>query len=307
MICSIVPALIGNKEGPRLVIVARSRTALAAARRELHGSVGLVATMGALHPGHLALLRAARRECDAVIATLFVNPTQFAPDEDFRSYPRDEAADLAAFDVAGADLVFAPPAAEVYPEGFATVVDPGSLGTILEGASRPGHFAGVATVVAKLLNLTGPDRAYFGQKDWQQTRVVRRIVTDLNLPVRIVVVRTERERDGLAWSSRNVELDAAARPTAACLWSALRTASSAWDEGERDVASLERLLAAPIESEPLAELDYAVVRHAETIEPVASASAPIAFLVAARVGGVRLIDNEVRGAGLVDAAGGAPR
>ena len=307
MIRSIGPALTGHKEGRCPVIVTRSRIALAAARRELAGAVGLVATMGVLHPGHLALLRAARRECDAVIATLFVNPTQFAPDEDFRSYPRDEAADLAAFDVAGADLVFAPPAAEVYPEGFATVVDPGSLGTILEGASRPGHFAGVATVVAKLLNLTGPDRAYFGQKDWQQTRVVRWVAADLDLPVRIVVVATERDDDGLAWSSRNVELDAAARPAAACLSSALCTASSAWDEGERDVAALERLLAAPIESEPLAGLDYAVVRHAETIEPIASASAPIAFLVAARVGGVRLIDNEVRGAGLVDVAGGAPR
>ena len=162
-------------------------------------------------------------------------------------------------------------------------------------------------MVAKLLNLSGPDRAYFGQKDWQQTRVVRRIVADLDVPVRIVVVATERDGDGLAWSSRNVELDSAARPAAACLWSGLRTASSAWDEGERDVAALEQLLAAPIESEPLAELDYALVRHADSFEPPPSGSQPLAFLVAARVGGVRLIDNEVRGAGLIDVAGDAPR
>jgi pantoate--beta-alanine ligase len=262
--------------------------------------------LGALHGGHLALLRAARSQCDAVVATLFVNPTQFGPGEDFATYPRDEPGDLAQFEREGVDLAFVPPLEEMYPEGFAATVEPGPLAAILEGASRPSHFAGVATVVAKLFNLTSPNLAYFGQKDWQQTRVVQRLIDDLNFPVRMVVVGTVREPDGLALSSRNAGLSPPARSAAGCLWRGLQAARSAWELGERAVAPLVECLAAPVRSEPLADLDYAAVRDALSLDVKEPAAEPAALLVAARVGGVRLIDNLVFGGTLVDLDPPAP-
>jgi len=282
------------------VIVVRNRADLAAARGDLQGSVGLVPTMGALHGGHLALVRAAGAAQEAVLATLFVNPTQFGPEEDVAAYPRDEAGDLALFEQAGVAVAFAPPVEEIYPTGFSTTVRVGELAAVVEGASRPGHFDGVATVVAKLLHLTRPDSAYFGQKDWQQTRVIRRLVEDLNVPARVIVVGTVREPDGLAMSSRNRWLGGPARGAATCLVRGLREAIARWDAGERGVDALEAAIAAPIRAEPMAQLDYASVRDAHTLRPVARADPPLALLVAARVGGVRLIDNALIGEGLVD-------
>ena len=250
--------------------------------------------MGALHAGHLALLRAARRRERSVVATLFVNRTQFNDPSDYDAYPRDEAADLAAFKASGVDLLFAPAVEEMYPDGFGTSIDPGPIGADLEGARRPGHFAGVATVVAKLFNLTRPTRAYLGQKDWQQTRVIDRMVRDLNLPVDLVIVPTVRNPDGLALSSRNVRLSPEQRQAA------LSLARDAWDDDERSPRALADLVRATVLAEPLATLGYAEVRHALTLERVAAADPPLVIAVAAEIGGVGLIDNVVLGDGLLD-------
>ena len=256
--------------------------------------------MGALHAGHLALLRAARRRERSVVATLFVNRTQFNDPSDYDAYPRDEAADLAAFKASGVDLLFAPAVEEMYPDGFGTSIDPGPIGADLEGARRPGHFAGVATVVAKLFNLTRPTRAYLGQKDWQQTRVIDRMVRDLNLPVDLVIVPTVRNPDGLALSSRNVRLSPEQRQAALSLWRSLSLARDAWDDDERSPRALADLVRATVLAEPLATLGYAEVRHALTLERVAAADPPLVIAVAAEIGGVGLIDNVVLGDGLLD-------
>ena len=284
------------------MIVARTRARLHQARARLPGSIGVVPTMGALHAGHLALLRAARRRERSVIATLFVNRTQFNDPSDYAVYPRDEAADLAAFKASGVDLVFAPTTDEMYPEGFSTRIDPGPIGADLEGARRPGHFAGVATVVAKLFNLTRPTRAYFGQKDWQQTRVIDRMVQDLNLPTELVIVPTVRDADGLALSSRNVRLTPEQRQAALSLSRGLSLAHDAWDDDERSPRALADLVSATVQAEPLATLGYAEVRHALTLEPVAAAEPPLVIAVAAEIGGIGLIDNLVLGDGLLDQA-----
>ncbi|MYA59433.1 MAG: pantoate--beta-alanine ligase [Chloroflexi bacterium] len=284
------------------MIVARTRTSLHEARARLPGPVGVVPTMGALHAGHLALLRAARRRERSVVATLFVNRTQFNDPSDYAAYPRDEAADLAAFEASGVDLVFAPSAGEMYPDGFGTSVDPGPIGAGLEGARRPGHFAGVATVVAKLFNLTRPTRAYFGQKDWQQTRVIDRMAKDLNLPVDLVIVPTIRDPDGLALSSRNIRLSAEQRQAALSLWRGLSHAHDAWDDDERSPRALVDLVGTTVQAEPLATLGYAEVRHALTLEPISEAEPPLVIAVAAEIGGVGLIDNVVLGDGLLDQA-----
>ena len=281
------------------MIVARTKVGLQDARARLPDPVGVVPTMGALHDGHRALLRTARRRERSVLATLFVNRTQFNEPGDYAAYPRDESADLAAFEACGVDLVFAPSVEEMYPEGFGTRIDPGPIGADLEGARRPGHFAGVATVVAKIFNLTKPARACFGQKDWQQTRVIARMVKDLNLPVELVIVPTVRDADGLALSSRNVRLTPAQRQAATALWRGLSLAVDAWDDDERSPAALAQLLRAVVEAEPLATLGYAEVRHALTLEPVAAADPPLVIAVAAEIGGVGLIDNVVLGDGLV--------
>ena len=282
------------------MIVARTKAGLQDARARLPDPVGVVPTMGAIHEGHRALLRAARRRDRSVVATLFVNRTQFNDPSDYAAYPRDESADLAAFEACGVDLVFAPSVEEMYPDGFGTRIDPGPIGADLEGARRPGHFAGVATVVAKLFNLTRPTRAYFGQKDWQQTRVIARIVEDLNLPVELVIVPTERDAHGLALSSRNVRLTPDQRQAATVLWRSLTVAHDAWADDERQPATLAQLLRAVVEAEPLATLGYAEVRHALTLEPVTAADPPLVIAVAAEIGAVGLIDNVVLGDGLLD-------
>ena len=256
-------------------------------------TIGLVPTMGYLHEGHLSLLRAARAECDLVVMSLFVNPTQFGPGEDLERYPRDEERDLRLAAEAGVDLVYAPPVEEVYPEGFATAVEVGGdLTEVLDGdpARRgPEHFRGVTTVVAKLFNSVGPDVAYFGQKDAQQAAVIRRMARDLDFPVRIEVLPTVREPDGLAMSSRNAYLDADARERAVALSRALGAAERVAREESLQAgldAARRELASAGIEPE------YLEARDAEELQPVAELNGrPVLIAVAAQVGGARLIDN----------------
>lgn len=254
------------------------------------GRVGLVPTMGAFHEGHLSLIRAARRSCDVVVVWLFVNPTQFNEAADLANYPRDEAADAALAAECGADILFAPTVQEVYPEGFATSVAVSGIGDVLEGAHRPGHFAGVATVVAKMLNMVAPQVAFFGAKDAQQVAVVRRMVADLNLPVEIEVLPIVREPDGLAMSSRNLRLDPDQRRRAAALHRGLATARAAVDGGERDAAVLTGLVAAELATDGIGA-EYIAVLDPDRFEPVASIERPALIALAARVGPVRLIDN----------------
>jgi pantoate--beta-alanine ligase len=256
--------------------------------------IGLVPTMGALHAGHARLIEECRREAGFVVVSIFVNPAQFGPAEDFARYPRTPEADRALCAAAGADLVFAPTVAEVYPRGpGATVVEVPGLSVILEGASRPGHFRGVATVVLKLLGIVGPDLAFFGQKDYQQLLVIRRMVEDLDVPVAIRPVATVREPDGLALSSRNRYLDADQRRAAAVLAAALRRAAGAVAAGERSADRVRQVLRETIESEPLARLDYAEVADPETLAPMAEVGPGRrgVALLAVRVGPARLIDN----------------
>jgi pantoate--beta-alanine ligase len=268
------------------------RAALAPLRRE-GSSVGLVPTMGFLHEGHLSLLRAARAECDLVVMSLFVNPTQFGPGEDLDRYPRDEERDLRLAAEAGVDIVYAPPVEAVYPEDFATGVEVGGgLTDVLDGDPTrrgPGHFRGVTTVVAKLFNTVGPDVAYFGQKDAQQVAVIRRMVRDLDIPVRIEVLPTVREPDGLAMSSRNAYLDPRERERAAALSRALRVA----EETARRSGLAAGLEAARAELRAAGvEPEYLEARDAENLHPVAESNGrPVLVAVAAQVGGARLIDN----------------
>ncbi len=241
-------------------------------------SIGLVPTMGALHEGHASLIRRSAAECDVTAVTVFVNPLQFGPSEDLDSYPADLPADIAAATAAGAELLFAPPVDDMYPDGPPGVTFHVAGVDSLEGASRPGHFDGVATVVAKLFNLAGPCRAYFGEKDWQQLGVVRRLAADLSFPVEVVGCPTVREPDGLACSSRNARLSPAERSAATVLYRALTTAATAVAAGECDPQVVRRLMANIVAKEPLASLDYAE-------------ALPDRLLVAARFGHVRLIDN----------------
>jgi pantoate--beta-alanine ligase len=281
------------------MIVARTkaelRQALADPRRRGQ-SIGLVPTMGSLHGGHLSLIRAARDACDMVVMSLFVNPTQFGPGEDLDGYPRDEAHDIARAGDEGVDLVFAPSADEMYPDGFATAVEVSGVTGVLEGAPDqrgPEHFRGVTTVVAKLLNVVRPDAAYFGQKDAQQTVVIRTMARDLDFPTRIEVLPTVREPDGLAMSSRNRYLDSEGRTRAAALSRALRAAEDSAAAGE---GSLERILAAARKqlAEAGIEPEYLEARDAESLTPVGSLNGrPVLIALAARVGPARLIDNTV--------------
>ncbi len=253
--------------------------------------MGLVPTMGFLHAGHLSLVEAARRENDRVAASLFVNPTQFGPHEDLARYPRDEERDRALLEQAGCDLLFAPSPAEMYPDGFETSVDVGSVAVPLEGERRPGHFRGVATVVLKLLHIATPDRAYFGEKDAQQLAVIRRMVVDLDLPVEVRGCPIVREPDGLAMSSRNTYLGAEERRAAVSLSRGLAAAEALWRAGERSGEALGRALRQAIAAEPLVRLDYASVADPLTFREVAWASGPVLLLLAAHVGRTRLIDN----------------
>jgi pantoate--beta-alanine ligase len=252
--------------------------------------VGVVPTMGALHEGHLSLVRAAQAECQRVIVTIFVNPKQFNNLEDLAKYPRTEAADTALLAPLGVDVVFVPAPTEMYPDGFATKVSVKGVSGPLEGAHRPGHFDGVSTVVAKLFGVTQGDRAYFGQKDWQQLQVVKRMVADLNLAVTVVGCETIREADGLAMSSRNARLTAEARFKAPALYAAMQTAAAAI-RGGVTVSKAMKAARAEVLAAGFEEVEYIELRSAAMLERVATLDAPARMLAAARIGGVRMIDN----------------
>jgi pantoate--beta-alanine ligase len=264
-------------------------------RDRLPAPLGFVPTMGYLHEGHLVLVRQARAENASVAVSIFVNPTQFGPNEDFKQYPRDPQRDLALLDREGVDLVFMPPVEEVYPLGFDKWVEVGKIAERLEGASRPGHFRGVATVVARLFNIVQPDRAYFGQKDAQQLLVIKKMVADLALGLEVVAVPTVREADGLAMSSRNTYLSPEERGQAAVLCRALTLAQRLYAEGERDAESIRQKMTALIRKQPLAQIEYISIANAETLEELEVVRPPALVSMAVRIGKTRLIDNVVLG------------
>lgn len=253
--------------------------------------IGFVPTMGALHAGHTALVRRAKQECSPVIASIFVNPKQFGPKEDFAKYPRTIESDSEKFSATGVDALFLPEAAEIYPSGFRTYVTVEGLSDRLEGRSRPGHFRGVATVVMKLLEIVQPHYAYFGRKDAQQVRIISQMARDLNLDTEIVVCPIVREPDGLALSSRNAYLTADERRAATVLHRALEAARAQLAAGARDALQLQTTLRKVIAAEPLATLDYAEIVDADTFEPVMNLSRPSYLLLAVFIGKTRLIDN----------------
>jgi pantoate--beta-alanine ligase len=255
--------------------------------------LGLVPTMGFLHEGHLALVRRARAECAAVGVSIFVNPAQFGPQEDLARYPRDLDRDLRMLDKAGADVVWAPEAGEVYPPGYQTYVTVEEVALPLEGAARPGHFRGVATIVAKLFNAFTPDRAYFGQKDAQQVAVIRRIAGDLNFPLEIIVCPTVRESDGLAMSSRNTYLNPQERRAAAVLYRALSAAKAASQRGERDAEKLRAAMDGCLAAEPLARMEYVSATDPDTLRELDRIDGNVLLSMAVRIGKTRLIDNFV--------------
>jgi pantoate--beta-alanine ligase len=277
----------------RAVATSAELRAGVAAARQAGAAVGLVPTMGALHAGHRSLLAAARRENGFVVASIFVNPLQFGPNEDLASYPRDLAGDLAVMERDGVDLAFTPEPAEMWPRPPVVRVSAGEIGTRLEGALRPGHLDGVATVVAKLLNLVGPCRAYFGRKDAQQLAMVRRMVSDLAFPNEIVACPTIREPDGLALSSRNAYLSPEERRRATALSGGLRAGLDAWLAGERDPAKIEAAALAVLDDTPGIDTQYVALVEPEGFEPSRTAEAGHVLAVAARVGPARLIDNLV--------------
>jgi len=261
-------------------------------RREQDRTIGLVPTMGALHEGHLSLVREARRMCDFVVVSVFVNPTQFGPSEDYEDYPRDLTKDTALLTDYNVDYIFAPAAEEIYPKDFSTYVNVGGLSKLLEGESRPGHFRGVATVVAILLNTVRPDFAFFGQKDAQQAVIIKRMVRDLAFDTEIVVSPTVREDSGLAISSRNLYLDAEEQQSAAVIHRALKQAKEIYKKGERHAGKLAEVVRATIETEPRVRVDYVSVVDAETLEKLDKLDErPTLIAVAAYVGKTRLIDN----------------
>lgn len=275
------------------IAVFRTIAEVRAWRSSVVGALGLVPTMGYLHEGHLSLVRESRRRDAATIASIFVNPTQFGPNEDLSHYPRDEARDLALLDAGGVDAVFAPSASEIYPDGFTTYVTVEHLTKQLEGASRPTHFRGVTTVVLKLLNIVQPARAYFGQKDAQQLAVVRRMVCDLAVPVEIVGLPIVREGDGVAMSSRNVYLTAEQRASAYVLNRALSLAERMFDEAERNAPAIRARMADLIAAQPLAVVDYISIADAETLEELEIIDRTALVSLAVRFGSTRLIDNTV--------------
>jgi pantoate--beta-alanine ligase len=263
-------------------------------RREQDKTIGLVPTMGALHEGHLSLFREARRMCDVVVVSVFVNPAQFGPGEDFQRYPRDLTKDTALLTDYNVDYIFAPPVEEIYRKGFSTYICSEGLSEQLEGTSRPGHFRGVATVVTILLNTVRPDFAFFGQKDAQQALIIRRLVKDLAFDAEIVVLPTVREDSGLAISSRNLYLTPEELSAASVIHKALTRAKTAYKDGERSAGRLETLVRSTIEVEPRARIDYVSVTDAETLERLEKLDErPILIAVAAYIGKTRLIDNTI--------------
>jgi pantoate--beta-alanine ligase len=262
-----------------------------ASRQKLKGTVGFVPTMGYLHEGHLALVKQATIENSAVVVSIYVNPTQFGPREDLGAYPRDLDRDIELLRKEGTDVVFVPPDDEMYPSEFSSWVDVEKVTERLEGASRPGHFRGVATVVAKLFNIVQPTRAYFGQKDAQQVVVIKRMAADLNMNLEVVVVPTVRESDGLAMSSRNMYLSPKERQAGTILFKALTLARQLRGGGEKDAENIRRQMTALIQKEPLAQIDYVSIADAETLEELNSLDRPAVASLAVRIGKTRLIDN----------------
>ena len=272
--------------------VVQSSQQVAALCRAAARELGLVPTMGALHDGHLALVRQARRENATLAVSIFINPSQFGPQEDLSRYPRDMERDLELLRAEGADLVFTPDAAEMYPPGFDTWVDPGELANRLEGANRPGHFRGVDTIVTKLFNLVTPDRAYFGQKDGQQLVVIRRLVRDLGMGLEIVAVPTVREADGLAMSSRNLYLTPDQRHAAPVVYRALASAERLWRQGVTDAQQLRQETRRVLQQEALIErIDYVSVADADSLEELEMVEGRAMVSVAIQLGKPRLIDN----------------
>jgi pantoate--beta-alanine ligase len=271
--------------------VVRTIAEARALRQKLSGTVGFVPTMGYLHEGHLALVKQARIENSAVIVSIYVNPTQFGPREDFGAYPRELNRDLELLRGEGVDIVFVPSDDEMYPPEFSSWVDVEKVTERLEGASRPGHFRGVATVVAKLFNIVQPSRAYFGQKDAQQAVVIKRMVADLNMGIEIVIVPTVRESDGLAMSSRNIYLSPRERQAATILFRALTLARQLRRGGEKDAGKIRRQMTSLIQKEPLARIDYVSIADAETLEELNLIDRPALASLAVRIGKTRLIDN----------------
>ena len=265
-------------------------------QKELERPLGLVPTMGFLHQGHLSLVERAREESGTVVVSVFVNPAQFGPQEDLATYPKDMDRDLDLLEERGTDIVFAPAAEQMYPPEYDTWVEVDKLAQRLEGATRTGHFRGVTTVVAKLFNIIRPDRAYFGQKDGQQSVVVRRMARDLNMGVEVVVLPTVREPDGLAMSSRNVYLTTEQRQAAPVLYRALSHARELWQKGEQDATRLRREIQAMLEAEPLVgRVDYVSVADAETLEELDTVARSAMASLAVRIGKARLIDNVLLG------------
>jgi len=273
------------------VNVVRSNAEMGAHRLLATGTVGLVPTMGAFHAGHHALMRAARERCDTVVVSLFVNPAQFDEAADLDAYPRDEERDAAEAAELGVDILYAPSVDEIYPPGFSTSVRVDGLSDVLEGAERgPGHFAGVCTVVTKLLHVVAPDVAYFGQKDAQQVAVLRRMVRDLDVPVELAIIPTVREPDGLALSSRNVHLDPGERRRALSLSRALRAAEEAIAGGERDAAAVATAARAVMNG---VDPEYLALVDPDSFEPITTVDGRVLVAVAARIGATRLIDNTI--------------
>lgn len=266
---------------------------LRAARAQLAQPVGFVPTMGFLHAGHISLVELARKDCASVVVSIFVNPAQFGPKEDLSAYPRDLPRDLTMLGKAGVDLVWLPTPEIIYPPDFQTWVDVEQVSLPLEGSMRPGHFRGVATVVAKLFNAVQPHKAYFGQKDAQQVAVIRRMTSDLNFPIEIIVGPTEREADGLAMSSRNTYLDPAERKAATVLHRALSAAQAAYASGERDAEALRAVMRKTIEGEPLAKLQYVSAADPRSLQELDRIENGALLSMAVYVGKTRLIDNVV--------------
>ena len=262
-------------------------------RLHLPEPLGFVPTMGYLHKGHLSLARRAREENASVVASIFVNPTQFGPAEDFEDYPRDTKRDLAMLEEAKTDVVFMPPAAEMYPEGFSSWVEVGKLTERLEGAARPTHFRGVTTICNKLFNIVEPTRAYFGQKDAQQALVIKKMVADLNMNLEIVVCPTAREPDGLAMSSRHVYLSPEQRQAAVSLYEALKLAEELWSQGERNAGRLRQVVTNHIRQQPLAEIEYVSVVDTETLEELETVTSSALLSLVVRFGKTRLLDNTI--------------
>jgi pantoate--beta-alanine ligase len=271
--------------------IAKTIAEMKALRMKSLGSVGFVPTMGYLHDGHLALVKQARAENSVVVASIFVNPTQFGPTEDFKTYPRNIERDLALLEKERTDIVFMPSAEEMYPAGFSSWVEVEKVTDRLEGSCRPGHFKGVATIVAKLFDIVEPTRAYFGQKDAQQALAIKKMAADLNMNLEVIVAPTVRESDGLAMSSRNIYLNPQERQAATVLFKALTLAQNLWEKGERNAETIRQEMTSLISKEPIAKIEYVSIADTQTLEELSEIDRPALASLAVRIGKTRLIDN----------------